>query len=292
MSSDAGAQIKSACARLERAADEAYSRYGGASETQRIDGIAAALEESLAREPEALRSVLLDTLAERFAAAPLPQRPADGTDDASAAELAALRLEVERLRQGAQAPPGGEGGSTPPPGILEALLGRDTARASEEAPLDVTNVAAVVEQLITFVMDLGRAFLSMGAGSKEGATVRQLDRLRQAVRGEVLGSAPSGSLATVLEELKHRVGAQLQALPMACNDGAQQLLRELDPLMLEDQAQEQAVKLGGLRPFRHREAWEAFRKRHAELVSSEDLYRTYFDGPLRRALRRLQEARS
>lgn len=287
--SEAG-QIKSACARLERAADEAYSRYGGVPEAQRIDGIAAALEESLAGEPEARRAALLEMLAERFAACPLPQLPRAETDDASAAELAALRLEVERLHA-VQDRAGGEAVRTPPPEIVEVLLGREAARLAEEGPLAVANVAGVVQQLVTFVMDLGRAFLGMGAGSHDGGTVRQLDRLRQAVRGEVLGSGQAGSLATVLEELKLQVGVQLQALPVACNDGAQQLLKELDPLMLEDQAQEQALKLGGLRPFRHREAWEAFRKRHAELVSSEDLYRTYFDGPLRRALRRLQEAK-
>jgi hypothetical protein len=266
--------------KLERAADEAHSRYAGSPESERIDGIVAALREALGGEPETAHSALLDRMAEWYP--PVPPRI---DDPAAAAELLALRAEVERLRQQPSIPP--PRGDFDTASLLEALLGRDAERVTREGGADADRITAIVQLLASFATDLAKGFL--GAAGKAGETAIHLDRFKSTLRGELSGKSPAGSLKTLLDEIKLKVAAQLEAVPTACSDGARQILKELDPLVLQDQAGEKGVRIAGLRPFQHRELWETFQRRHAELMSAEDLYQTYFDGPLRRALYRLQE---
>ena len=275
--------VVQAAARLERAAEEAHSRYAGASQSERAAGIATALREALAAEPEALQSPVLEQMVEWY-----PLIPVRTDDPALAAELTELRAEVQRLRQQQSAAPAAP---APPSSIdrslLEALLGRG---AEKEATPPPERVVASVRALAALAADLARAFLAITA--KAGETALHADRFRTALRGELAGTQPAGSLQALLDEIKLKVAGQLEAFPTACADGARQILKELDPLLLKDAADEskQGVRLpGGFRPFQFREWWETFEKRHAELTASDDLYQTYFDGPLRRALYRLKE---
>jgi hypothetical protein len=277
-------EVVQAAARLERAVEEAHSRYAGASESERTAGIATALRQALAAEPEAVHSAALEQMVEWY-----PLIPVRTDDPALAAELGELRAEVQRLRQERSATPAAAPAapSSVDRALLEALLGRG---AEKEATPPPERIVASVRALTALAADLARAFLAITA--KAGETGLHADRFRTALRGELAGTQPAGSLQALLDEIKLKVAGQLEAFPTACADGARQILKELDPLLLKDQADEkkEGVRLpGGFRPFQHREWWETFEKRHAELTASDDLYQTYFDGPLRRALYRLKE---
>jgi hypothetical protein len=282
------ADLERAAARLERALDEAFSRYAGAGEDERVGGMAAALQAALAGEPGAMQAALLETLAARVAPSesPMPEVVTSVTaSPESTAELAVLRQRVQELEaQAATADAGGSGDTR----ILDALLGAEARTLAPEQRPAPERLAAVVQLLTAFAVDLARAFLA--AADRRGDTARQVDRFRAALRGELAGGGQG--LAPLLDEIKHTLATQVEALPIACVKGAQQMLKELDPLVIEDQASESGGRqFGGLRPFKYRELWETFEKRHTELMSSEDLYRTYFDGPLRSALYRLREAK-
>jgi hypothetical protein len=279
--------VKRGVERLQRSIDEAYSRYAGAGEKERIDGIAMALQGALIDETAALQPALLDALAEAYET-PDPEPAAPQIDAGRTAELAALRLEIDRLER-QQHRPSAAAASTSP-ALAEVLLGRDAERNGDVQQPDEAIVASVVQALVGFAVDLGLGFLA--TGTKPGDTARHRDHIKSTIRGELLGSLPAGSLADLLGHIKSNVGVQLQAFPKACADGARQMLKELDPLVLEDRASEGgALAVGGFRPFRHREAWEMFCKKYQELASSEDLFRTYFDGPLQKHLFRLRESK-
>jgi len=276
-------EVVQAAARLERAVEEAHSRYAGAPESERTAGIATALRQALAAEPESLHSAALEQMVEWY-----PLIPVRTDDPALAAELAELRGEVARLRQQKSAEPAPAPAAAPiDRPLLEALLGRG---AEKEPTPAAERVVGSVRALASLASDLARAFLAVTA--KAGETALHADRFRTALRAELAGAQP-GALQALLDEIKLKVAGQLEAFPTACADGARQILKELDPLLMKDAAEEkkEGVRLpGGLgRVFQHREWWEAFERRYAELVSSDDLYQAYFDGPLRRALYRLKE---
>jgi hypothetical protein len=283
-----------AIARLQRALDDAYSRYAGSGESERVDGMATALEEALANEAPPLHAELLERLAEEFAeiALPCPVPPgvgdtgvrtttSAGPDPALLGELSALRLEVERLRGAARRAP--EPVRHVPSGLPEALLGADAHGV--DAVLDPGRALSLVAELASFCADVGRAFLQ--GGTRGGGA--QGDALAASLHGELAGTLPAGSVAARLGEIKQEVANQLEAVTMGCADGARQLLKELDPLVLEDGAREQLPRLG---MFRDGELWKVYQRRHAELSNREDLYRAYFDGQIRKYQFRLRGSRS
>ena len=274
--------IQRAATRVERAIDEAHSRFAGAPEADRVQGMAAAVRHALASEAKDVQSEILSRLRELY-----PRLEPRAEDPATAAELERLRGELESARrQPPQAPAPAPRAAADAAGLVTALLGTEGGRGGDMAA-DAERAVDVVRSLSAFALDLGRAFL--GAAAKAGETMLHVDRFKAALRGELAGTQPAGTVAKLLDEVKLRVAGQIEAFPTACTDGARQMLKELDPLVIQDQAQGDAAKRGGFRLFQHRELWEAYQRRYDELMAAEDLFQTFFDGPLRRALYRLQE---
>lgn len=267
-----------ALARLERAVDEAYSRYARAAEAERIDGMAAALREALSSEPATSHDTLLRLMADRYQSAPTRSATGGALD-----EIRHLRAELASLRQSAIAEPVRQPAADA--ALLRGLLGRDADRLPAGAPADAAQMVAVIEQLTKLALDLAKAFLTDG-DKQHDDTGRHVDRFRTTLLGELSGTLPTGSFGALLDEIRRTVAAPLEAFPGACDAGARQILRELDPLVLDDEATESGVRVMGYRPFRLREIWDKFQQRHQELSASEDLYGTYFDAPLRKSLRR------
>jgi len=271
-------QLDRAVLRVERAVDEAYSRHAGALERDRIDGMSEVLRQALAAEPEALRPLVLERMFEHC------QQSTLVTEDSKLAkEVVALRAEVERLRQARETPvaiPAASGA------VLRALLGTAAGEIASRNAVDEDRVAALVQALASFAADLARAFLGTADKSRE---LTPAEPLRETLDAELSGRRGAGSFAALLEQIKYKIGAQLEVFSRACEEGAQHILRELEPLVLEDQAREAEQSVLGYRPFHYREAWQVFQRRYEELVSSSDLYETYFDGPLRKALFKLRK---
>lgn len=267
-------------ARVERALDEAYSRYAGLDEESRVEGLAEALQQALASEPEATHADLLDHLARRHTLPPASSsNPPSQAMATNAAELEDLRREIERLRQAQSAVVVAEPAALDR-GVLEVLLGADAQRL--ESSVDPARVAGVVKALTAFAVDLVKGFLS--APGRQGDSIVQLDRFRNAVRAELSAASPAGGTDALLEETKRRIGVQLEAFSVACSRGAKSLLDELGPEVLEDLCGD-----GGFGPFKYRGMWETFVRRHRELADAEDLFETYFDPALRNAMFQLGE---
>lgn len=254
--------------RLQRSLDEAYTRYAGEDEESRVEGLVEALGRALALEPEEARAALLEELGAGYVAP--PEAHAHVAHAAATSEIDALREEIERLRA---APPPPRAGATEN-AVVEALLG---GGLDPREVADPTRVAGAVRALAIFAMDLIKGFLST---SDPGSSLVQLDRFRAALRGELQGASPAGTTAALLEETKLAIGLQAQAFTIACVRGAKGMLSELDPVFLED------LSAGGgfLGIGKHQKMWETFEKHHRELLSSDDLYDTYFDGAFRAAL--------
>lgn len=277
--SEAAAE-REAIARVERALDEAYSRYAGLDEQARVDGLAEALQQALAAEPEAARVALLDQLEKRTALAPASASSAPSQPPpANAAEMEELRREIERLRH-AQAAAVTAASTGADRAVLMALLGGEVDRLGSS--VDAARVAGVVQALVAFARDMVKGFLS--APGKRGDSIVQLDRFHSAVRGELSGSLAGGSAAALLGETTQRVGIQFEAFSIACARGAKSLLDELGPELLEDLCGE-----GGFGPFKYRGIWETFVRRHRELADAQDLFETYFDPALVNAMYQLAE---
>jgi hypothetical protein len=271
-------ELERTVARLERAMDDAYSRYAPTAEEERIAGITTALRTAVLSVPGPLRAISLELLADRC-------EPASSAraDPSASAELVLLRAEVEQLRAQAVARDKRAGQA-----VLEALIGADRAIAFGDDEPDSARIGEAVRLLTNFALDLAKAFIA--ATDQKGGADQAVNRLREALRAEVRGE-PGVRLATVLDEIRRNIGVELQAFRVACQDGVQEMLRQFDPLLLELQTSKRkgGVRILGLRPFRFRELWEALQQRRTEMATDEDLYQTFFDGPLRRARERLRQ---
>jgi hypothetical protein len=272
-------ELERTVARLERTMDDAYSRYAPTAEEDRTAGVAAALRTALLSAPESLRAISLELLADRYE--PGSTAPEDPT---AAAEIVVLRAEVERL-QSEQAAREERADDD----LVAALVGPDGARALGDDGPDMRRLANAVRLLTNFSVDLAKAFLA--AADQKGAAEQAVARLRDSLRAELQGE-PGGRLAAILDEIRRNVGVELQAFRDACQNGAQELLRQFDPLLFDLQTNKRkgGVRIFGFRPFRFRELWQALQLRRTELVNDEDLYQTFFDGPLRRARVQLRQA--
>jgi len=254
-------EIERAAHRLERAMDEAYSRYLGVDEEQRIEGVAAALRSTLESVPENARPFLLEMLAERYE----PDTPR--VDDRAAAEVAALKIENERLRRELDA---AERRRASSPGVAAALLG-EAARSA--GALDEERVAAVVRALREFTQTLAENLLA--PPGKRAAKQQAGERVQQALSAQLGGD--EGAWNALLEDLKKAIAAHLRAVQPACLEGGRFLLQQLDPAVLEgEEGVAQNKWLGGVLGMRERELFRAFERRYAKLVRDEDLYETYF----------------
>jgi hypothetical protein len=271
---------REAIARIERALDEAYSRYAGLDEQARVDGLTEALHEALASEPGVTRIALLDQLDKRTAPVltPVAEQP-NQASPAQLAEVQELRREIERLRQvQSEAVPAASTGAER--AVVMALAGGEVERLG--GSVDGARLAGVVQALAAFARDMVKGFLS--EPGKRGDSIVQLDRFHSTVRGELAASLPAGSTAALLGETTQRVGIQLEAFSVACGRGARSLLDELGPELLEDLCGE-----GGFGPFKYRSMWETFVRRHRELADAPDLFETYFDKALVNAIYQLAE---
>ena len=265
-------EIERILARTERAMDEAYSRFARADESQRVDGVASALQRAIESVPADLQPVILELLGDRYEAS------GPRTDDtALAAELALLRAETERLRAERQAT---QGRQRPDAMVLQALLGADGMDAPGNGSADAEQVSAAVRELVVFSLDLARGFL--GSVETANGASENAERWRRGLQAQLRGE-PGEPLAALLEETKMSIVALLQGIPSACRDGAKQLLKELDPLLLEYQARDSGKQILGFQLSHFRDLWQAFQRRYAELFGDDDLYEAYFAGPLKKA---------
>jgi hypothetical protein len=255
-------EIERAAHRLERAMDEAYSRYLGVDEEQRIEGVAAALRNTLESVPENARPFLLEMLAERY------EPDAPRADDRAAAEIAALKMENEQLRREVEAAQRRRMSS---PGVAEALLG---AAARGGGGLDEERVAAAVRAVREFIQTLAENLLQ--PPGKRVAKQQVGERVQQALTAQLSGG-DDAAWGALLDDLKKAIAAHLGAVRPACREGGLFLLQQLDPAVLEaEEGVAQANWLGGVLGSRERELFRAFERRYARLVRDEELYETYF----------------
>jgi hypothetical protein len=111
-------------------------------------------------------------------------------------------------------------------------------------------------------------------------------RVQTILAEELLGKAPAGTVEAMLSQLERQVGGQILAFREACDNGAQNLLRQVAPAAITAASARERVTLLGRQPFYYRENWERFEKKHEELRTADNLYETYFDGAYRNALLR------
>lgn len=256
-------EIERAAARLERAMDEAYSRYLGADEAARTAGVADALRHALDDVPESLRRFLLEMLAERY------EPDAPRTDERAAIEIASLRSENQRLEAEVLTLERAQQASA---GLVAALLGE--AATVEWPEVDAHRAHALIAATQAFVQTLAESLLV--APGRRGAKPAVTERVQGALTAQLSGEQPDAWDA-LLAELKSAIAAHLGAVRPACREGGAFLLQQLDPMVLEaDESIGQAQGLGALFANKERELWRVFERRHARLVKDEELYETYF----------------
>jgi hypothetical protein len=245
-------QVAVHASRVQRVLEEALDRYVGHAEGERMEG-------------------LIQTLRSEVQALPAGEAHRQ------------LEQEVERLRQdlaaaqarSAAAPPvevrsGGVGADD----LAKALVGpmRRTGGANAEGSQE--RALAIVQALSEFVVNVARGYLSVGLDPDK--TMAGL--FNAVMADEMDGKRPVGSVKKLLDQMRVQIGQQVLAFRKACDAGARELLRQLDPEAI-------AAETGASRFFSHQKYWEALQVRYAELQRADDLFDVYFGVAFEREMR-------
>lgn len=277
---------QSHAARIQAALEATLDRHAAGDDDARADALAGVLREQLRALPAAARADVVAALRALQPAAPPGAAP---PDRAALEAMEALRAEVAALRgapAGAPATPVARAPEGLARDVAGLLLGsrHDPDAFLAETPDAEARLLHLVRALFDFAESLGRVYLGATADADRTMAGRLAGSLGDAL------AADAGDAAAPLDVLKQRIGGQLVAFREACEVGARQLLRQLDPAAIEAEAAKGATAILGRKLFLERECWEAYQRRHAELRDAEQLYATFFDGAFRRALLRREPA--
>jgi hypothetical protein len=271
-------QVAVHASRVQRVLEEALDRYVGHAEGERMEGLIQTLRSEVQALPAQARAEVLAALGALY-----PEPVAVHRSDVDGEAHRQLEQEVERLRQdlaaaqarSAAAPPvevrsGGVGADD----LAKALVGpmRRTGGANAEGSQE--RALAIVQALSEFVVNVARGYLSVGLDPDK--TMAGL--FNAVMADEMDGKRPVGSVKKLLDQMRVQIGQQVLAFRKACDAGARELLRQLDPEAI-------AAETGASRFFSHQKYWEALQVRYAELQRADDLFDVYFGVAFEREMR-------
>jgi hypothetical protein len=276
---------EAAAMRIQRRLDEVLDRQAAAGEVARTDALLSELRDAVRALPVAERGPVLGMLQRMYPEAPATAPVAAGPS----MRERELEDEVARLTAAlearAAAPEPASSDLTAGLAKVLGLSARDLASLSAD-PEGAARLTAVVDTLVEFAVSLLRAYIPV-TEDEDRSVAGMVKRL---ISDAVSGPAQETALREQIDRTRRQVGGQVVAFRRACEEGARAMLKSLSPAVIEAEASRGAgflEKRFGVAA----QCWELFVRRLEELRGSPELYQTHFDGPLRKELHRLAQAR-
>jgi hypothetical protein len=262
--------------RVQRVLDEALDRFVGRDEAERVDGLAAALHAELVALPPSARDPLLAALA---AAHPAPVAVAAPAADGG--ERRRLEQENARLREALAAAqarvPDAPTADPTAAEVVKILVGPARRPGAARPPGSEERALAVLRALVEFLASVARTYLGVGLDADR----TMAGHFHAVVADEIEGKRPAGTVKKLLDQMRFQMGNQVLAFRGACDTGARELLRQLDPEAIAAEADTSR------RFFAQGKYWEAFQARYQELQRADDLFQVYFEVAWKRITREL-----
>jgi hypothetical protein len=278
MSEPSSINVQTEVLRLQRVVVDLLEQHSNRSSEERVEALVQALRGPIEMLQFPARGEVLSALGGLYGASSSVE---------VSTRLRELEVENRRLEMALATRPTAAPAPAANPeleaALFEALGLGERAKALRLGDQDLERrLIGVLQPLLAFFSELVRSYL--GATLDPDRTMG--GRFGSLLAEEIEGTAPEGSVAIMIGQIRQQIGAQLLAFREACDSGARDLLRQLAPPALAAGAGEGGVRLLGARPFYYRECWGNFEKKYEELRTADNVYEAYFDGAFRKALHR------